>query len=49
MYNFIKIQFRLGKLTAEQVREFAPKWITAEQAAEIIGNMRTNEGVTDVH
>lgn len=37
MYSFIKIQYKLGKLTADEVRAFAPRWITAEQAAEIIG------------
>lgn len=39
MYSFIKIQYKLGKLTADEVRAFAPRWITAEQAAEIIGGM----------
>lgn len=37
MFEFIKIQYRLGKITAEQVRSFAPRWITVEQANEIIG------------
>ena len=37
MYSFIKIQYKLGKLTAEQVRSYVPKWITEEQAKEIIG------------
>lgn len=36
MYEFIRIQFVLGRLTAEQVRGFAPKYITAEQAETII-------------
>lgn len=36
MYEFIKIQYKLGKLTAEQVRTFVPKWITEEQAEEIL-------------
>lgn len=36
MFEFIKIQYRLGRLTAEQVRAYAPKWITAEQAEEIL-------------
>lgn len=36
MYEFIKIQYRLGHLTAAQVREFAPKWITAAQAEKIL-------------
>lgn len=36
MYEFIRIQYKLGKLTAEQVRSFVPKWITSEQAETII-------------
>ena len=37
MYEFIRIQYRLGRLTAEQGRSMAPKWITADQAEEIVG------------
>ena len=36
MYEFIRIQYQLGRLTAEQVRAFAPRWITQEQAEEIV-------------
>lgn len=36
MYEFIKIQYKLGRLTAEQVLAFAPKWITKEEAEKII-------------
>ena len=36
MYQFIRIQFLMGKLTAEAVRGFAPKYITAQEAEEII-------------
>ena len=36
MFEFIKIQYRLGRLTAEQVRAYAPKWITAAQAEKIL-------------
>lgn len=36
MYEFIKIQYRLGRLNADQVRSKAPRWITATQAEEII-------------
>lgn len=32
----IRIQFLMGKLTAEAVRGFAPKYITAQEAEEII-------------
>ena len=37
MYEFIRIQYRIGRLTAGQVRSFAPEWITQEQAEEIMG------------
>lgn len=37
MYEFIRIQYRMGRLTPDQVLGFAPKWITEEQAAEILG------------
>ena len=36
MFEFIKIQYRLGRLTAEQVRAYVPKWITAAEAEEIL-------------
>ena len=32
MYEFIRIQYALGRITAEQVRGFSPQYITAEQA-----------------
>lgn len=37
MYDFIRIQFELGNLTVEQIKIFVPKWITWEQASEIVG------------
>lgn len=36
MYEFIRIQYELGNITAEQVRSFSPKYISAEQAEEIL-------------
>lgn len=38
MYEFIRIQFVLGRIDAAQVRAFAPKYITAEQAEDIVGD-----------
>lgn len=38
MYKFIKIQYRLGKMTAAQVKSFIGKYITEEQAKEILGD-----------
>lgn len=35
MFDFIRLQFRMGKLTADQVQAFAPRWITEDQATEI--------------
>ena len=38
MYEFIRLQHIMGRITADQVRAYAPKWITAEQAEEIVSN-----------
>lgn len=37
MFEFIRLQYRMGRIDAAQVRVFAPKYITAEQAEEIVG------------
>ena len=37
MFNFLKLRYQMGKITAEQLRAYIPKWITAEQYAEITG------------
>lgn len=37
MFEFIRIQYVLGKITTEQVQSFVPRWITAEQAQQIVG------------
>lgn len=36
MFDFIRIQYQLDKLTAEQVQGFVPRWLTAEQVEAII-------------
>lgn len=36
MYEFIKIQYMLGNLNFDQVYQFAPKWISMEQADKIV-------------
>lgn len=36
MFEFIKLQYDMGKLTEDQVMGFVGKWITKEQAKEII-------------
>jgi len=36
MFDFIRIQFTFGKLTADEVLAFAPKFITEEEAQRII-------------
>ena len=38
MLEFIKIQYKLGKISAYKVRSYVPKWLTEEQAAEIVGS-----------
>lgn len=38
MYEFISIQYKMGRITDDQVRSFVPKYITEEQAKEIVSN-----------
>ncbi|HIS64777.1 MAG TPA: XkdX family protein [Candidatus Avoscillospira avistercoris] len=38
MYEFIRLQYRMGRLNPEQVKAFAPQWLTTEQAETIINN-----------
>lgn len=35
MYEFIKLQYIMGRLSVEQVIGFVPRWITGGQAKEI--------------
>lgn len=37
MHEFIWLQYRLGRIDAERVQGYVPKWITQEQADEITG------------
>ena len=43
MFDFIKLQYQMGKITENQVRNFAPRWLTAEQANEILGESKSGE------
>ena len=36
MYQFILNQWILGKIDAEKVQSYVPKWITQEQAETIL-------------
>lgn len=36
MYNFIKTQYLSGKIDVEKVLSYAPKWISTEEAVEIV-------------
>ena len=38
MYEFIRVQYILGRLTDQQVYGMVPKYITEEQAKEIVSN-----------
>ncbi len=38
MYDFIKIQYKLGNITKEKVMSFVPMWISKEQANKILSN-----------
>lgn len=35
MYDFIAVQFMLGKISADKVISYVPRWITAAEAEEI--------------
>ena len=35
MYDFIRIQYILGRITADTVLSYAPRYITSEQAQAI--------------
>ena len=37
MYDFIRIQYVMGKIDEAQVRVFVPHYITQDQADEITG------------
>lgn len=36
MFDFIRLQYKMGRIGAEKVRSYAPRFITAEQAEEIL-------------
>lgn len=36
MYEFIKLQYQMGRIDKNQVLSLVPKWITADQAETII-------------
>lgn len=36
MFEFIRLQYIMGKITAEQVAAFVPKYITNEEAYAIL-------------
>ena len=36
MFDFIRIQYKMGRIGAEKVRAYVPRYITAEQAGEIL-------------
>lgn len=37
MVEFLKIQFRLNRVTQETLRQFVGKWLTKKQFVEITG------------
>ena len=37
MYDFLKLQYEMGKITAEKLHTYVPRWISEEQYQEIIG------------
>ena len=39
MAEFIRLQYKLGRLTKAQLAAFVPRWLTAEEAAAIEGEV----------
>lgn len=39
MYEFIRIQYIMGRITEFDVRSFAPKYLTEEQVEDILGGV----------
>lgn len=37
MFEFLKLQYRMGKIDADKLQSYVPRWITPEQANEIMG------------
>lgn len=36
MFEFLKIQYQLGRIDAEALKAFVPRWITGAQVQEIL-------------
>lgn len=36
MYDFIRVQYELGRISADKVMSYAPRYITAEEAEKIV-------------
>ena len=47
MYEFIKLQYLLGRINAVKVWSYAPKSITPEQVEEIIALKQEDVGIED--
>lgn len=37
MFEFLKLQYQMGKIDADKLQSYVPRWITQEQADEITG------------
>ena len=40
MYEFIRLQYRMGNLTEVQVQNLVPQYLTEEQALSVLSNLR---------
>lgn len=38
MYDFLRLQYIMGHITAEQLQTYVPRWLTPEQATEIVAS-----------
>nr|DAQ30157.1 MAG TPA: hypothetical protein [Caudoviricetes sp.] len=37
MFEFLKLQYRMGKIDGSRLQSYVPRWISQEQADEIMG------------
>lgn len=38
VYDFLRLQYIMGHVNAEQLQTYVPRWLTHEQAAEIVAS-----------
>lgn len=39
MYEFLKLQYQMGKIDAEMLQSYVPHWITQDEYNQIVGDV----------